>query len=199
MDGTKSVGRKISREGGEGGATEKTRPKNSTIKPSSTLSVPCIKQGARPPPSASDAHGRPLKFSLCWANIIKETTNYCRNAIAIHEILFILCTVYNMIKLLLTFKQCTLLYERLCIDGLLIKDVRNQGSGVCPVRTFCGQARGFFKCRRPHFLVQITSDFSKSIVFPYGQRGFSGVVRVHCALGQEVFLRPRQQILLSFK
>jgi len=42
--------------------------------------------------------------------------------------------------------------------------------GVCPVRTFCGQGwRGFFRCGRPHFLVQKTSDFSKFMVYPHGQ------------------------------
>jgi len=65
----KGIGRKISR--GKG-ATEKTKPKNSTIKPHSTLSVPCMKSrggdGPLLPPSA-DAHG-PLtlhqKFGQIW-------------------------------------------------------------------------------------------------------------------------------------
>jgi len=42
------------------GGTEKTRPKNSTIKPSSTLLVSCMKmqEGHDPPPAlAADAHG----------------------------------------------------------------------------------------------------------------------------------------------
>jgi len=54
----KGVGRKISR-GRE--VTEKTKPKNSTIKPFfTTLSVPCMKiqRGSYIPlPSAADAHG----------------------------------------------------------------------------------------------------------------------------------------------
>jgi len=33
------------------------------------------------------------------------------------------------------------------------KDVRSQGEGICPVRTFCG-LEGFFRCGRPHFFVQ---------------------------------------------
>jgi len=43
----------------QGGPTEKTRPKNSTIKPPSTLSILCIKSrvGAGPLPLAADAHG----------------------------------------------------------------------------------------------------------------------------------------------
>jgi len=42
-----------------------------------------------------------------------------------------------------------------CCKGLSINDVRSQGG--CPARTFCGQAeRGFFRCGRPHFLVQKT-------------------------------------------
>jgi len=36
------------------------------------------------------------------------------------------------------------------------------GEKVCSVRTFCGQG-GFFRCRRPHFFVQKTSDFSKFV------------------------------------
>jgi len=37
----------------------------------------------------------------------------------------------------------------------------------CPVRAFCGQ-KGFFRCGRPHFLVQKTSDFSKIMACPHG-------------------------------
>jgi len=41
--------------------------------------------------------------------------------------------------------------------GPIIKDVRIQGEGVCPVRT---RGREFFRCGRPHFLKQNISDFS---------------------------------------
>jgi len=40
------------------------------------------------------------------------------------------------------------------------------GRGVCPVRT---RGEGFFRCGRPHFLVQKTLDFSKFMVCPHGQ------------------------------
>jgi len=40
------------------------------------------------------------------------------------------------------------------------------------VRIFCGH-RGFFRCGRPHFLAQKTSDISKFMVCPHGQGGFS--------------------------
>jgi len=37
---------------------------------------------------------------------------------------------------------------------------RPQSGRVCPVRTFCRQGGGgFFRCGRPHFLVQNTLDF----------------------------------------
>jgi len=42
-----------------------------------------------------------------------------------------------------------------------IKDVRSQWGG------------GFFRCGRPHFLVQKGSDFSKFMVCPHGQEGLS--------------------------
>jgi len=56
----KGVGRKIS----GGRSTEKARAKNSTIKPSSTLSVPCMKTqgGSRPPAPRSDVHEHYLLF-----------------------------------------------------------------------------------------------------------------------------------------
>jgi len=44
---------------------------------------------------------------------------------------------------------------RFYAKGPSIKDVRSQGGGGCPVRTFCGQGGGvFFRCGRPHFLAQ---------------------------------------------
>jgi len=53
---SKGVGRKFSR--GRRAPTKKPRPKNSTTKPFSTLSVPCMKtQGDHGPPvPAGDAH-----------------------------------------------------------------------------------------------------------------------------------------------
>jgi len=36
------------------------------------------------------------------------------------------------------------------------------------IAEFFGQG-GFFKCGRPHFLMQKTSDFSKFMVCPHGQ------------------------------
>jgi len=53
------------------------------------------------------------------------------------------------------------------------------------VRTFCGQ-RAFFRCGRPHFLVQKTSDFSKFMMCPHGQ-GERGVKpeRTLCGQGGE--------------
>jgi len=54
--------------------------------------------------------------------------------------------------------------------GPSIKESTIRGGRVCPVRTFCGQGReGFFRCRRPHFLVQKTSEFSKFMVCPHEQ------------------------------
>jgi len=41
-----------------GGATVKTRPKNRTIKPPSTLSVSCMKIQGEPRPPSANAHGR---------------------------------------------------------------------------------------------------------------------------------------------
>jgi len=56
------------------------------------------------------------------------------------------------------------------LKELSIKDVLNQeGGGVDPVRTFYSQER-LFRCGRPHILVQNTSDFSKFMVCPHGQR-----------------------------
>jgi len=40
------------------------------------------------------------------------------------------------------------------------------------VQTFFGQGE-FFRCGRPQFLEQKTSDFSKFMVCPHGQGGFS--------------------------
>jgi len=40
---------------------------------------------------------------------------------------------------------------------------------ACPVYTFCWQG-GFFRCERPHNLVQKNSDFSKFIVYPHQGR-----------------------------
>jgi len=87
-EGSKGVGRKFSK-----GAGNEKRPKNSSIKPLSTISVPWGREGRGPLPPATDAHGE----------------------------------------------------------------------------------EGFFRCRRPHFLEQKTSDFSKFMVFSHGQRGFEQV------------------------
>jgi len=47
-----------------------------------------------------------------------------------------------------------------------------RGEEVCPVRTFFGQGgKGFFRCGRPHFLAQKTSDFLKFMVCPRGKGG----------------------------
>jgi len=42
------------------------------------------------------------------------------------------------------------------------------GQDGCPMWTFYGQGK-FFRCRRPLFLMQKTSDFSKYMVCPHGQ------------------------------
>jgi len=77
----KGVSRKFSR----GGTTEKTRPKNSTIKPPSTFSVLRMKiQGGHGPPAPNtDAHNpssnsyleSPLKFGLFSNYIIGHYTS----------------------------------------------------------------------------------------------------------------------------
>jgi len=57
------------------------------------------------------------------------------------------------------------------VKGLSIKDVRSQGEFVQ-----CGHFSdkgSFFKCERPHFLVQKSSNFSKFMVCPHGQRELS--------------------------
>jgi len=55
--------------------------------------------------------------------------------------------------------------------GLSIKDVRSQRGGSL---FNADKGRGvFFRCGRPHFLVQITSDFLKFMVCPHGQGGLS--------------------------
>jgi len=52
--------------------------------------------------------------------------------------------------------------------GLSMKDVRSQG-GVCLVFFEQGIEEKFFRCGRPHFLVQKTSDLLKFMVCPHGQ------------------------------
>jgi len=61
-------------------------------------------------------------------------------------------------------------------QGPSVKDVRPQGRG------------GFFRCGRPHILMQKTSDFSKFMVCPHGQggRGFEPV-RTFCEQGDQFF------------
>jgi len=50
------------------------------------------------------------------------------------------------------------------------KSVRIQGERICPVRTFRRQGEEFFRCGRPHFLVQKLWIF-RNIVCPHGQEG----------------------------
>jgi len=52
-------------------------------------------------------------------------------------------------------------------NGLSIKDVRSQERFV---QYGILRTGGFFRCGRPHFLVKNTSDFSKFMVCPHGQR-----------------------------
>jgi len=54
-----------------------------------------------------------------------------------------------------------------------IKDVRTQGKEGLPSASILRitHGEGFFRCGRPHFLMQKTSDFSKFMVCPYGQGG----------------------------
>jgi len=55
--------------------------------------------------------------------------------------------------------------------GPCIKNVRSQeGEGFVQCGHFSDK-RGFFRCGRPHFLVQKTSDFLKFMVCPHGQGG----------------------------
>jgi len=62
-----------------------------------------------------------------------------------------------------------------CCKGPSIKDVRSQGGrGFCPVRILRTRGEwGFFRRGRLHFLEQKTLDFSKFLVCPHGQGGFS--------------------------
>jgi len=53
-----------------------------------------------------------------------------------------------------------------------MKDVRSQGGGrrgLSSAGILRTRQGGFFRCGRPHFLVQNTSDFSKLMVCPHGQ------------------------------
>jgi len=50
--------------------------------------------------------------------------------------------------------------------GPSIKDVCSQGEGLVQCRHFVSKG---FRCGRPHFLVQKTSDFSKFMLCPHGQ------------------------------
>jgi len=50
-----------------------------------------------------------------------------------------------------------------------IQNVCNQGGWVSSADIF--RTKEFFRCGRPHFFVQKTSEFSKFIVYPHGKGG----------------------------
>jgi len=58
------------------------------------------------------------------------------------------------------------------------------GEGVIQYGNFADKrGRGYFKCGRPHILVQNTSDFLKFMVCPHGQEGRGEPMRTF--FGQE--------------
>jgi len=59
------------------------------------------------------------------------------------------------------------------LKGLSIKDIRSRGDFVQCGHFADKEGGGFFRCRRPHFLVQKTSNFVKFMVCSQGQGGLS--------------------------
>jgi len=58
----------------------------------------------------------------------------------------------------------------LCVQlGAVHKGRHRQGEEVVQCGHFVDKGEGFFRCGRPHFLAQKTSDFSKCVVCPHGQ------------------------------
>jgi len=132
----------------------KKRPKNSAFKPLSTIFVPWLKIQEGHPPLLT-----PMSLSA-----LQEKSNAW--------------LLDSPIQLLKTCKDVSQKWHG-CGDykqviGAVhnIHNIRSQSGErrACPVRTFCGQrVRRFFRCGRPHFLVQKTSNFSKFMSCPHGQ------------------------------